>query len=70
VFRELSVQALNYWKTLYEEVVLEKLFEHTLPTSMKYVTWESGNDTHDMKLAPLPKDQTYVLRTAKNHCLS
>lgn len=57
IYKSLPDLALAYWKTLLEEVVLEKLYANKLPSSMKYVEWESGNDAIDLKLGSLPKNR-------------
>lgn len=57
IYKSLPEMALNYWKTLFEEVVLEKLYANKLPSSMKYVEWGFGSDDSDLALSSLPKSR-------------
>ncbi len=57
VFKDLPLLALGYWRNLAEEVVVEKLYEYKLPTSIKYFQWEYGEDPVDLTLDPLPKNR-------------
>jgi hypothetical protein len=60
VYKKLPPLAFNYWKTLFSEVVVEKLYARKLPSSMKYVAWESGDDEEDVMLQPFPEGRDHA----------
>lgn len=60
VYRKLPDLALVYWKKLFEEVVVEKLYEHKLPTRFKHVTWEHGDEAVNLRIEKLPKDRDHA----------
>jgi hypothetical protein len=57
IYKSLPDIALNYWKVLLEEVVLEKLYANQLPSSMKYMEWGYGDDIGSLEIGSLPKDR-------------
>ncbi len=57
IYKSLPSTALSYWKTLFEEVVLEKLYANKLPSSMKYVEWGFGSGDGELILGSLPENR-------------
>jgi len=57
VYKKLPTSGRAYWENLFEEEVIEKLYEYDLPTSRKYVTWEYGDQVADLRLAPFPSNR-------------
>jgi hypothetical protein len=61
VYKQLPPLALQYWKQLYEEVVVEKCYALQLPSAHKYATWITSKEPANMdQLVHISGPQTHA----------